>query len=47
MIKTLLTILSLATLLFASEFTRDRVIAVVGDSAILYSEVSAYTDMKL
>ena len=45
--KTLLAILSLATLLFASEFTRDRVIAVVGDSAILYSEVNAYTDMKL
>ncbi|MCL2844507.1 MAG: peptidylprolyl isomerase [Chitinivibrionia bacterium] len=45
--KTILAILFLATLIFASEFTRDRVIAVVGDSAILYSEVSVYTDMKL
>jgi len=33
--------------IFASSFSRDRIIAVVGDSIILKSDVEAYTDMIL
>ena len=47
--KTILPILisAIFTTIFASGFTADRIIAVVGDSAILLSEVDAYADMKL
>jgi len=37
----------LLTTAIAAEFSGDRIIAVVGDSAILLSEVDAYADMKL
>jgi len=35
------------TTIFASGFSGDRIVAVVGDSVVLLSEVNAYTDMKL
>jgi peptidyl-prolyl cis-trans isomerase SurA len=40
-------ILIFFTTTFAAGFSGDRVIAVVGDSAILLSEVDVYADMKL
>ncbi|MCL1946525.1 MAG: peptidylprolyl isomerase [Chitinivibrionia bacterium] len=45
--KKALVFLLMATTLFAFEFSGDKVIAVVGDSAVLYSDVDAYTDMKM
>lgn len=37
----------LAFSVFAADFTSDKIVAVIGDSAILMSEVDAYADMKL
>lgn len=46
--KTFLLIISVIfSMVFAADYSEDRIIAVVGDSAILLSEVDAYTDMKL
>jgi len=45
--KKALVLLIAAASLFAFDFSGDRIIAVVGDSAILHSDVDAYADMKM